>query len=137
MIDGDRVEIETLCAAAGCRFGCTQNELEAHLTPRYGAPAARVNFDGELELSYGIAIFRLRADRFVECTFPDRPGRAVRAVIDGLPVLYVYEWLGAQPDCADIAFFRISREVGIAYDRRGPVHHSYTVFAAGHWDGLF
>ncbi len=115
------------------RFGIKLSELRAGLGE---VQAVRENHDGEIELLTGGAIFRCLADRFVECTFPDTDAHRVRAYINGVPVLSVHAWLGAQPDVVDRAFFRISLAQGIAYDRRGENHASFTVFEPGHWDAL-
>ncbi len=115
------------------RFGMSMVALTRSLGP---VDAVRENHDGEIELLCGGAIFRCLADRFVECTFPDTDDHRVRAYIHGVPVLSVHAWLGAQPDKVDRAFFRISLAQGMAYDKRGQDHASYTVFAPGHWDKL-
>ena len=116
------------------RFGISMDALRAGLGE---VQAVRENHDGEVELLTGGAIFRCLANRFVECTFPDTDAHRVRAYINGVPVLSVHAWLGGQPDVVDRAFFRISLAQGIAYDRRGDTHASYTVFEPGHWDSLF
>lgn len=97
----------------------------------FGEPdAVRRNFDGEIELHYGTTIYRCAHGRFVECSFPATD----RLVVDGIIVLYPFDWLAGREDVVDKARFRISLAAGVAYDYRDVEHGSITVFGAGRWD---
>ncbi len=115
------------------KFGCQPAVLAESFGP---ADAARQNFDGEVEYLYGGAIFRFQNGVFVECTFADTAAQRVRLQIGGTEILSVYHWLAAQADAVDRAYFRISKTLGVAYDRRHPEAASYTLFAPGHWDAV-
>ena len=90
------------------------------------------NYTGELELLYGDTFYRFYAGRFVECTFPD----AYRFIIDSIEVLSVFDWLQGRPDIIDKARFRISLQLGLAYDFRNRQQGSITIFEQGRWDEL-
>ena len=98
-----------------------------------GAPDGQRHLSsGELELHYGLTIYRCEFGRFVECTFPD----SGPLEIAGVTVLTPFEWLAAQPGVIDRAGFRVVAELGLAYDRRDPAHGSLTVFERHRWDPL-
>ncbi|MEM7219142.1 MAG: hypothetical protein AAF515_12305 [Pseudomonadota bacterium] len=120
----------------GTPFGSSEREVLEDLAHRGGVGERRHNVDGELELVCDGAIYRVRDNCFVECTFPAWGESGYRAVVGGVDVLNVFDWLAAQPDVIEIARFRISQEQGIAYDFRQPQHGSFTVFQRGHWAGL-
>ena len=127
------IRLDSGRAVDGLPFGVD----EVALIDAIGAPdARRVNFDGEVELLFGVAIYRLQAGAFVECTHPEAGERPSALVVDGLPVLDLHGWLGGQPGTLDRARFRINPALGIACDRRDPAAPSFTLFVRGHWDGV-
>lgn len=123
------ITVAPLEAVNGLPFGASSMRVRAQI----GMPdEALENYTGEWEWRYGDSFYRFVEDQLVEATFP----ATCRFVIDGVPVLSVYEWLARQPDAVDKAKFRISLELGLAWDNRFPEHGSLTAFTAGRWDAL-
>lgn len=131
------VDLQSNRSVNGIPFGCGERELRARLGAMYGEPhEERYNAADELELVVGPGIFRVFADRFVECTFPDPYPAGGHVRVDGVDVLSIFDWIAACPDAMDKARFRISLAHGIAYDHRDPRHGSITLYEAGRWDEL-
>jgi len=123
------IRIDTHRRVNGFPFGAPPQELIEGLGP---PDNALENYTGELEMLYVDSIYRFYANRFVECTLP----ATCRFVIDGVPVLSVFDWLLNQQDTIDKARFRVSLAQGMAYDFRDPEHGSLTIFEPGRWDML-
>lgn len=124
-------------SVSGISFGVSQLHVASALVAATGEPPKRrVNHSGEVELISAGAIYRILDGRFVEATFPDHGPAKYQAEIDGVSVASVFRWLERQSDALDLARFRISQRVSIAYDYRNPETGSYTVFTPGHWSGL-
>ena len=121
----------------GIRFGVSELHITNQLVVSAGVSCERrVSHTGEVELLIGGAIYRVLDGRFVEATFPDHGAGRFLANINAVSVVSVFDWLGQQSDQVDLARFRISERLGIAYDYRNPDTGSYTVFAPGHWSGV-
>lgn len=121
----------------GIRFGASELHITSQLIVDPGvAFERRVSHSGEVELLIAGAIYRVLDGRFVEATFPDHGEASYQAHIDGVAVLAVFDWLGRQSGTVDLARFRISQRLGLAYDYRNPETGSYTVFTPGHWSAL-
>ena len=113
----------------GLPFGATIADLERACGK---ADEALENYTGEWELRYGESFYRFFANQLVEATFP----ATCQFVINGVSILDVNRWLAEQTDTVDKAKFRISLNLGLAYDNRFSGHGSVTAFAAGRWDTL-
>ncbi|MEM9622599.1 MAG: hypothetical protein AAF993_13175 [Pseudomonadota bacterium] len=134
------IQISSLQRANGFDFGTPPETIINQL----GLPDETLeNYTGELELRYGECFYRFAGQQMVECTFPD----AYQFVVNNVEILSMFRWLGSQPDHVDIAHFRISPGLGIAYDHRlipappdssdaAQAADSVTVFTAGYWDAL-
>jgi hypothetical protein len=121
--------IESHVSVDDVPFGCTLAELQNLLGP---PDKSAENYTGELELLYGNSIYRCFSNRFVEVTVPDEG----RFRVNGVMILSMFDWIGAQTDLVDRARFKISAAMGIAYDYRDPKHGSLTIFEKGRWDVL-